>query len=218
MCRSKHVEPLKKLWNNKFYYKAASCWYLYWVIYDARIHEYQIQNQVVFWFIFGLTISPSSVHYHIHHSVFRVSPSQRLKFWCFIFSDLICSGKRNTLVKKAWINTSAQTAIYPANVTFVLLGHLGIKQYHHARYAAHQTCINISYECEETVGMIHEFLEFLASAQAQFLVLVLLWIFAWSISSLTIVTWQALHTYGNSAYNHGQRGDQLQFSSFFLNV
>jgi len=21
----------KKLWNNKFYYKAASCWYFYWV-------------------------------------------------------------------------------------------------------------------------------------------------------------------------------------------
>jgi len=31
-----------KLWNNKFYYKAASCWYFYWVIYDARFHEYQI--------------------------------------------------------------------------------------------------------------------------------------------------------------------------------
>jgi len=30
-----------KLWNNKFYYKAAHCWYFYWVIYDARIHEYQ---------------------------------------------------------------------------------------------------------------------------------------------------------------------------------
>ena len=30
-----------KLWNNKFYYKAASCWYFYWVLYDARIHEYQ---------------------------------------------------------------------------------------------------------------------------------------------------------------------------------
>ena len=29
-----------QLWNNKFYYKAASCWYFYWVIYDARIHEY----------------------------------------------------------------------------------------------------------------------------------------------------------------------------------
>jgi hypothetical protein len=24
------------------FYKAASCWYFYWVIYDARIHEYQI--------------------------------------------------------------------------------------------------------------------------------------------------------------------------------
>jgi len=33
-----------KLWNNKLYYKAASCWYFYWVIYDARIHEYQLSN------------------------------------------------------------------------------------------------------------------------------------------------------------------------------
>jgi hypothetical protein len=35
-----------KLWNNKFYYKAASCWYFYWVIYDARIHEYQIARSL----------------------------------------------------------------------------------------------------------------------------------------------------------------------------
>jgi hypothetical protein len=25
-----------KLWNNKFYYKVASCWYFCWVIYDTR--------------------------------------------------------------------------------------------------------------------------------------------------------------------------------------
>ena len=31
----------KKFWNNKFYYKAASCWYFCWVICDVRIHEYQ---------------------------------------------------------------------------------------------------------------------------------------------------------------------------------
>jgi len=31
----------KKLWNTKFYYKSASCWHFYWVIYDERIHEYQ---------------------------------------------------------------------------------------------------------------------------------------------------------------------------------
>jgi hypothetical protein len=35
-----------KLWNNKFYYEAASCWYFYWVIHDARIHEYQIVHAV----------------------------------------------------------------------------------------------------------------------------------------------------------------------------
>jgi hypothetical protein len=34
-----------QLWNNKFYYKAASCWYFYWVIYDARIHEYQTKKE-----------------------------------------------------------------------------------------------------------------------------------------------------------------------------
>jgi len=28
----KHVEPLKNLWNNKVYYKAASCWYFYWAL------------------------------------------------------------------------------------------------------------------------------------------------------------------------------------------
>ena len=37
-----------KLWNNKFYYKAVSCWYFYWVIYDARIHEYQIYPKILF--------------------------------------------------------------------------------------------------------------------------------------------------------------------------
>jgi len=36
----------KKLWNNKFYYKAASCWYFYWVIYDARIHDYRIEEDL----------------------------------------------------------------------------------------------------------------------------------------------------------------------------
>jgi len=39
----------KKLWNNKFYDKAASCWYFYWVIYDARIHEYQIKECIWAW-------------------------------------------------------------------------------------------------------------------------------------------------------------------------
>ena len=34
-----------KLWDNKFYYKAASGWYFYWVIYDARIYEYQIYKR-----------------------------------------------------------------------------------------------------------------------------------------------------------------------------
>ena len=35
----------KKQWNNKFYYMAASCWFLLWVLYenyDAHIHEYQV--------------------------------------------------------------------------------------------------------------------------------------------------------------------------------
>jgi hypothetical protein len=36
-----------KRWNNQFYYNAASCWYFYWVIYDARIYEYQVSNPLL---------------------------------------------------------------------------------------------------------------------------------------------------------------------------
>jgi len=34
--------PIKKHWNNKFYYTVASCWFLLWdLYYDARIYEHQ---------------------------------------------------------------------------------------------------------------------------------------------------------------------------------
>ena len=47
-CAARNMLSLwKKIWNNKFYYRAASCWYFYWVIYDARIHEYQIYSMAV---------------------------------------------------------------------------------------------------------------------------------------------------------------------------
>jgi hypothetical protein len=45
-----------KLWNNAFCYNAASCWYFYWVIYDARIHEYQS------WLIHILNTSDPNSH------------------------------------------------------------------------------------------------------------------------------------------------------------
>jgi hypothetical protein len=37
-----------KLWNNKCYYNAASCWYFYWVIYDTWIYEYQICKSTLY--------------------------------------------------------------------------------------------------------------------------------------------------------------------------
>ena len=43
---ARNMLSLQKLWNNKFYYKDASCWYFNLVIYDARIHEYQIRDLV----------------------------------------------------------------------------------------------------------------------------------------------------------------------------
>jgi hypothetical protein len=40
---------IKKRWNNKFYYTAASCWlFLYDLYYDARIHEHQVP--ILVWF------------------------------------------------------------------------------------------------------------------------------------------------------------------------
>jgi hypothetical protein len=37
----------EKLWNNKFYYTAAFCWYFYRVNYGARIQEYKIYSMAV---------------------------------------------------------------------------------------------------------------------------------------------------------------------------
>jgi hypothetical protein len=34
---------IKKHWNNKFYYTVASCWFFLWdLLYDARIHKHQV--------------------------------------------------------------------------------------------------------------------------------------------------------------------------------
>jgi len=41
---------IKKYWNNKFYYKVASCWFFLWdLYYDAWIHE----HQGAVWFLRG---------------------------------------------------------------------------------------------------------------------------------------------------------------------
>jgi hypothetical protein len=45
VCRSKHVETLKNFGIINSSTKATSCWYFYWVFYDARIDEYQIYKQ-----------------------------------------------------------------------------------------------------------------------------------------------------------------------------
>jgi hypothetical protein len=37
---------IKKHWNDKLYYTAASCWFFLWdLYYDARIDEYQVRQQ-----------------------------------------------------------------------------------------------------------------------------------------------------------------------------
>jgi hypothetical protein len=46
---------IKKHWNNKFYYTAASCWFFLWILcYDARIHEHQVS--LVIWFFLYVSI------------------------------------------------------------------------------------------------------------------------------------------------------------------
>jgi hypothetical protein len=56
-----------KLWNNKFYYKAASCWYFYWVI---TMHGYM-----------SIRYYPHSMVYFIY-SVFVV----HYEFWTYFTS------------------------------------------------------------------------------------------------------------------------------------
>jgi hypothetical protein len=38
---------IKKSWFNNFYYTVASCWFFLWYLfYDARIHEYQVYSNL----------------------------------------------------------------------------------------------------------------------------------------------------------------------------
>jgi len=61
---------IKKHWNNKFYYTIASCWFFLWdLYYDARIHEHQILQKVVFKrlvkeFYLNFMNPKCSIHFH----------------------------------------------------------------------------------------------------------------------------------------------------------
>jgi len=74
----------KKLWNNKFYYKAASCWYFYRVIYDARIHEYQILccTSCILWFLNAWNENDARL---ASFAILHVCPG-------FYFHRLLCCG------------------------------------------------------------------------------------------------------------------------------
>jgi len=55
---------IKKLWNNKFYYTVASCWFFKWILYnDARIHEHHVTNkaQCIKYFLINLGIKGLNV-------------------------------------------------------------------------------------------------------------------------------------------------------------
>jgi len=80
------------LWNNKFYYKAASCWYFYWVIHDARIHEYHHHIVLKWW-----NFSGNQQHQFEDNSTWE-TPSLDVICWtnvvCLI--DLLCWRDRRT--------------------------------------------------------------------------------------------------------------------------
>jgi hypothetical protein len=93
-----------KLWNNKFYYKAASCWYFYWVIYDARIHEYQIYS-LVFQVLHTCSVFYSSNSTFQHRAV-------RSKLVCAVFSSYFRAEQNpswldNTAVRAAQVSCTS---------------------------------------------------------------------------------------------------------------
>jgi hypothetical protein len=76
-----------KLWNNKLYYKAASCWYFYWIMYDARIHEYQTGATLPFE-IPRFTHWPSSMSFCIIH--FALITGTHTSYISIPYYDIFC--------------------------------------------------------------------------------------------------------------------------------
>ena len=52
-----------KLWNNKFYYKAASCWYFYWMIMILRIWCQYMDSTEWLWFFGFVSIYMDSTEW-----------------------------------------------------------------------------------------------------------------------------------------------------------
>ena len=56
---------IKKHWNNKFYYTLASCWFFLWdFYYDARFHEHQ-EHQFLMFLVTVFTVRYSTILYNM---------------------------------------------------------------------------------------------------------------------------------------------------------
>ena len=126
-----------KLCNNKFYYKAASCWYFYWVIHDARIHEYRSPLLVVnrhettsqnTWDISNTAARTSNlalVFWILKHAV-RIRPREGLPQTCNKL-DLRAAKKRNALCRDPIQPTVRQRPTYQRRPRWTDVQDLGPK-------------------------------------------------------------------------------------------
>jgi hypothetical protein len=82
----------KKLWNNKFYYKAASCWYFYWV--------YCMYSQVSDTCTFILTVPPivSIWDPRMHYKYWYIG-SVLQKAWWWLNTVQTCCINCNCIIK-----------------------------------------------------------------------------------------------------------------------
>jgi hypothetical protein len=101
---------IKELWNNKFYYTVASCWFFLWdLYYDARIHEHHHFSSHVFVrhtlrFI-CLKIRDKRINYEApQYASFNILSSSVT--WIEILSSTICS--QTPCEKKTKFHTHAR--------------------------------------------------------------------------------------------------------------
>jgi hypothetical protein len=71
-----------KLWNNKFYYKAASCWYFYWVI--LRCTDPWVSNDISLFVFFQCPYTFSTLFCPQIFSVWNTFTDEYLVFLLFV--------------------------------------------------------------------------------------------------------------------------------------
>jgi hypothetical protein len=109
--------PFKKRWNNKFYYKFASCWYFYWIIVSGHDQCWQNRQPPVTEWYGVVPVHDTRLQGAVRNGI-RTTRIQECTLSGKCISDVITTqhSSVSTLLRKRHSSTAVMSTTNHANV------------------------------------------------------------------------------------------------------